>query len=145
MVNYSNGKIYKIEPNCEHEEEEIYTPESGVITAYVIEKRKFESFVEQQDFRINQIIDTFNSEGELYKSYRIVKVDKENDYIQIQDGADVKYIEIHNALGRKVLDFNVVNSGRYDIGDLARGMYMVRMLDRNRNIIRTQRISKYNP
>jgi hypothetical protein len=24
MVNYSNGKIYKIEPNCEHEEEEIY-------------------------------------------------------------------------------------------------------------------------
>jgi len=67
------------------------------------------------------------------------------DYIQIQDGADVKYIEIHNALGRKVLDFNVVNSSRYDIGDLARGMYMVRMLDRNRNIIRTQRISKYNP
>ena len=67
------------------------------------------------------------------------------DYIQIQDGSDVKYIEIHNALGRKVLDFNVVNSGRYDIGDLARGMYMVRMLDRNRNIIRTQRISKYNP
>ncbi len=24
MVNYSNGKIYKIEPNCEHEEDEIY-------------------------------------------------------------------------------------------------------------------------
>ena len=24
MVNYNNGKIYKIEPNCEHEEEEIY-------------------------------------------------------------------------------------------------------------------------
>jgi hypothetical protein len=24
MVNYLNGKIYKIEPNCEHEEHEIY-------------------------------------------------------------------------------------------------------------------------
>ena len=43
-------------------------------------------------FRINQIIDTFNSEGELYKSYRIVKVDKENDYIQIQDLDDEEVI-----------------------------------------------------
>lgn len=67
------------------------------------------------------------------------------DYIQIQDGSDVKFIEVHNALGRKILDFNAVNTGRYDIGDLPKGMYMVRMLDRNRNIIRTQRISKYNP
>ena len=24
MVNYSNGKIYKIEPKCDHEEGEIY-------------------------------------------------------------------------------------------------------------------------
>ncbi len=24
MINYNNGKIYKIEPNCEHEEHEIY-------------------------------------------------------------------------------------------------------------------------
>jgi hypothetical protein len=67
------------------DEEELYKEEDGVTAAYVIEKRKFESFVEQQDFRINQVIDTFDSSGELYKSYNIVKVDKENDYIQIQD------------------------------------------------------------
>jgi hypothetical protein len=67
------------------------------------------------------------------------------DFIQIQDGADVRYIEVYNALGKKIIDFNASSSGRYDISDIARGMYMVRMLDRNRNIIRTQRISKYNP
>ena len=76
----------------DNEEEEIYTEESGVTAAYVIEKRKFESFVEQQDFRINQIIDTFTPSGELYKSYKIVKVDKENDYIQIQDLDDEEVI-----------------------------------------------------
>ena len=70
------------------DEEEIYKEEDGVSAAYVIEKRKFESFVEQQDFRINQIIDTFDSSGNLYKSYKIVKVDKDNDYIQIQDLED---------------------------------------------------------
>jgi hypothetical protein len=62
------------------DDEELYKEEDGVTAAYVIEKRLFDSFVEQQDFRINQIIDTFNSVGELYKSYKIVKVDKDNDY-----------------------------------------------------------------
>ena len=74
------------------DDEELYKEEDGVTAAYVIEKRKFDSFVEQQDFRINQIIDTFNSSGELYKSYKIVKVDKENDYIQIQDEDDVENV-----------------------------------------------------
>ena len=67
------------------EDEELYKEEDGVIAAYVVEKRKFESFVEQQDYRINQIIDTFDSNGEMYKSYKIIAVDKENDNIQIQD------------------------------------------------------------
>jgi hypothetical protein len=74
------------------DDEELYKEEDGVTAAYVIEKRKFESFVEQQDFRINQIIDTFDSSGSLYKSYKIVKVDKDNDYIQIQDLEDEENI-----------------------------------------------------
>ena len=74
------------------DDEELYNEDDGVVAAYVIEKRKFESFVEQQDFRINQLIDTFTSTGELYKSYKIVKVDKENDYIQIQDPDDEENI-----------------------------------------------------
>jgi len=72
----------------EDEEEETYKEEYGVTSVYVIEKRKFDSFVEQQDFRINQIIDTFDSSGDLYKSYRIIGVDKENDSIKIQDSED---------------------------------------------------------
>lgn len=69
------------------------------------------------------------------------------DHIQIQDiGENVKYLEVYNVVGRKVLDFSIRNDGnKYDVSELPRGMYMVRMLDRNRNILRTQRISKYNP
>jgi hypothetical protein len=74
------------------DEEELYSDEDGVSSAYVIEKRKVDSFVEQQDFRINQIIDTFNTSGELYKSYKIVKVDVENDFINIQDLDDEENI-----------------------------------------------------
>ena len=69
----------------ESDEEELYKEEDGVTAVYVIEKRKFESFVEQQDFRVNQMIDTFDSSGDLYKSYKIIKVDKDKDSIQIDD------------------------------------------------------------
>lgn len=70
------------------EEEELYKEEDGVENIYIIEKRQFESFVEQQDFRIDQIIDTFDSSGNVYKSYKIVGVDKENDFIKIQEEDD---------------------------------------------------------
>jgi hypothetical protein len=74
------------------DEGEVFNEDEGVTATYVIEKRKFDSFVEQQDFRVNQIIDTFNAAGELYHSYKIVKVDKENDFIQIQDLEDEEVI-----------------------------------------------------
>ncbi len=96
QVYYRSNELISVKPDGvsnalhnfeleDNDEEELYKEEEGVNAAYVIEKRKFESFVEQQDFRINQIIDTFDSSGDLYKAYRIVKVDKDNDYIQIQD------------------------------------------------------------
>jgi hypothetical protein len=82
-----SNKLYDFEIE-QTDDEELYKEDYGVTAAYVIEKRKFASFVEQQDFRINQMIDTFDSNGELYKSYKVVKVDIENDSIQIQDEED---------------------------------------------------------
>ena len=70
------------------EEEEVYKEEDGVENIYIIEKRQLQSFVEQQDFRIDQILDTFDSNGNIYKSYKIVGVDKENDFIKIQEEDD---------------------------------------------------------
>ena len=64
------------------DEKELY--KESITAAYVIEKRTFESFVEQNDFRVNQIIDTFDNDGMLYNSYKIITVDVENDSIQIQ-------------------------------------------------------------
>ena len=67
------------------DDEEKYKEEDGVRAVYVLEKRSFESFVEQQDFRVNQVISTFDSDGDLYKTYKIIQVDKEQDAITIQE------------------------------------------------------------
>lgn len=101
MVYYRSLDMIRVKPdgvsNTLHtfeleqtDDEELYKEDDGVKAAYVIEKRKFESFVEQQDFRINQLIDTFDAAGSMYKSYKIAKVDKENDYISIQDLDDLE-------------------------------------------------------
>lgn len=69
------------------------------------------------------------------------------EYINIKDDYNrVALIEIYNVVGRKMSDFSVNHAGaKYDVSNLPKGMYMVRMLDANGNIVRTQRISKYNP
>lgn len=69
------------------------------------------------------------------------------EYISIKDEQEqVKTLEIYNVVGRLLQRLEVNHSGeKYDISRLPRGMYMVRMLDYKGNIVRTQRISKYNP
>ena len=67
------------------DDEEVYKESDGVTSTVVIEKRIYESFVEQQDFRVGQLIDTFNIGGKLVNSYTITEVDKEKDMITIQD------------------------------------------------------------
>lgn len=67
------------------EDEELFDEEDGVSATGIITKRVFESFVEQRDLRVNQIIDTFDSDGKTYKSYKIIGVDKEKDSIKIHE------------------------------------------------------------
>lgn len=69
------------------------------------------------------------------------------EFMRVQDDySQVKYIEIYNVVGRKLQSFSVNYLGqKYDVSHLPRGIYMVRMMDEQGTILRTQRISKYNP
>jgi hypothetical protein len=69
------------------------------------------------------------------------------EFMYLQDDYDaVKTVEVYNVVGRQLQRFSVSYSGqKYDVSRLPRGIYMIRMLDESGTIIRTQRISKYNP
>ena len=78
-----------------HEEdgEEVYDEKDGVRAIYIVKKRVVESFVEQQDLRVDHQIDTFDTEGNAYHSYDIVEVKKEEDAIVIrQIGEEETYL-----------------------------------------------------
>ena len=68
-------------------------------------------------------------------------------YIQVRDIAqNIQQVEVYNIMGRKMLNFKLKEKGeKLDISSLPRGMYMVRILNQFNTVLRTQRISKYNP
>ena len=62
------------------------------------------------------------------------------------EGHDIKTLELYNVMGRKVMTHYIQYEGeKFNISDLPKGMYMVRMLDAQHRVIRTQSINKYNP
>jgi hypothetical protein len=68
------------------------------------------------------------------------------NYIQIDENDVVRRIEIYNAIGRKLLSYNVESSGeKYSISALPSGMYFVRLIDKGGDILFTHRITKYTP
>lgn len=69
------------------DDEERYQEADGVTAVYIIEKRKFESFVEQQDFRVQQVVDALGEDGDV-TSYRVIAVDKDQDSITLQSTED---------------------------------------------------------
>ena len=112
MVYYRSLEMIRIKPdgvsNTLHsfevdqvDGEEIYKEEDGVVSAVVVTKRIYESFVEQQDFRKGQTIDTFDHDGKPANTYIIEAVDKEKDMITIIDleDADVTHDVLFDFVG----------------------------------------------
>ena len=70
------------------DEGESFAEEDQVTTAHIIEKRKKEAFVDQQDFRVNQEVATFDKEGRRYRTFRVTDVNTEEDRLNLQPLAE---------------------------------------------------------
>lgn len=66
-----------------------------------------------------------------------------NEFISVKDNNDiVGQIAIYSLIGRKLKEFDYVKGEHYPISDLPKGMYLVQVLDKNREILKTQKIDK---
>jgi hypothetical protein len=68
--------------------EDIFDEKDGITDIYIIEKRKYKTFVEQQDFRVGQLVDTFDSNQQPYKLFKIIDVNQHKDAITLEDPDD---------------------------------------------------------
>jgi len=65
------------------------------------------------------------------------------DYISVTDNSDaVGHVAIFNLVGKKVREFDYVKGETMNVTDLPKGMYLVQLQDRNRQILKTQKVDK---
>lgn len=65
-----------------------------------------------------------------------------SDYLTITRNTFVKQLWVSNILGKQVRTFDTSFGNKYDIADLPDGIYLVSMVDSNRKVVKTVRISK---
>ena len=63
--------------------------------------------------------------------------------IAVQDNADaIGQVVVFNLLGKKVKVFEASKGEHYYIGDLTKGVYLVQLVGRNKQVAKTQKIEK---
>lgn len=64
------------------------------------------------------------------------------DYFQLTDYADLDQVILYNLVGRELRRFNAFPGSKFAVADLTRGMYLVRLVDNRRRVVKTLRLNK---
>lgn len=65
------------------------------------------------------------------------------DFISIEHNSEsVRSLQIRNIVGAMVAEFELRPDGRYDLSHLARGLYLVQVLDGQDQLVATRRLKK---
>jgi hypothetical protein len=63
--------------------------------------------------------------------------------IALHDNADaIGQVIVFNILGKKVKEFEASKGEQYYIGGLAKGVYLIQLVGRNKQVVKTQKIEK---
>lgn len=65
-----------------------------------------------------------------------------NQYFQISDTRQIGKVQVLNMVGGVVKTYYAQNTDQFDISDLPSGMYMVKMIHKNSNKVKTLRLRK---
>ena len=66
-----------------------------------------------------------------------------SDYFRLTQTQEIQELVVYNILGRKVAAFAVNNGKSYDISNLPVGVYLVGMIDRDQETVKTIRLQKH--
>ena len=64
------------------------------------------------------------------------------DFFEVSETAGLRYVQIFNITGNKVRAFDAAPQKQYYVGDLADGIYLVRLISSSNKVLKTVRLSK---
>jgi hypothetical protein len=94
VIYYRGGDLIRIKPTgfpnklidfARDEDTDQFLPEEGVTATYVLKKRDYDTFVEQQNLQKGQLLETIKEDGEPGPLLRILAIDLEGDSITVQE------------------------------------------------------------
>lgn len=63
--------------------------------------------------------------------------------ISVKDNGDaIEQVIVFNLLGKKMKVFEAAKGENYYVGDLNKGVYLVQLIGRNKQVVKTQKIEK---
>ena len=66
-------------------------------------------------------------------------------WFSLSEGVQASRVEVYNIIGKQIAQFAFQPSGRYDISNLAGGMYLIRIVDNKGKVVTTKRLTKNTP
>ena len=68
------------------------------------------------------------------------------EFLSLSEGNDAEKMSVINILGRQIRRFEIDSTiNKYYIGDLPRGIFLLRIEGKNGNVLQTIRINKISP
>ncbi|MCB0569956.1 MAG: T9SS type A sorting domain-containing protein [Phaeodactylibacter sp.] len=64
------------------------------------------------------------------------------DYFELRGADGIDQVVLYNIIGRQARSFNVAPGKRYYIGDLPNGMYLASLVNKQKGVLKTFRVSK---
>ncbi|MBL7807307.1 MAG: T9SS type A sorting domain-containing protein [Saprospiraceae bacterium] len=65
------------------------------------------------------------------------------EFVSVQDQADaVGQLNVFNILGKKVKTFEASKGEHYFVGDLPKGVYLVQLVGKNKQVLKSQKVEK---
>jgi hypothetical protein len=65
-----------------------------------------------------------------------------DNYFSIKNDNNVSRISLFNVVGKEIANFYHARGATHDISNLSRGIYLVRLVDRNNKVLKTIRLNK---
>ena len=83
-----------------------------------------------------------SSSSEVVRSDLKLFPNPSSEYFQLTDYDKIDKIILYNLVGRELRSFNAYPGAKFDVEDLTRGMYLVRLVDERRRVVKTLRLNK---
>lgn len=65
-----------------------------------------------------------------------------SEFFKVSDTPGLRYVELFNIVGNKIKSFDAAPQKQYSVGDLPDGIYLVRLMNSSKKVIKTIRLSK---